>query len=67
MRHSKPTALILFHAATSTTPSQRRRQDLAVSEMRKQRFVNYSKEWWHFSMPGAGGAAYDFLIRPRGS
>jgi zinc D-Ala-D-Ala dipeptidase len=27
--------------------------------------VNYSKEWWHFSMPGAGGPAYDFPIKPR--
>ncbi|HBY28617.1 MAG TPA: peptidase M15, partial [Bradyrhizobium sp.] len=27
---------------------------------------NYSKEWWHFSLPGAGGAAYDFpIVRAR--
>jgi zinc D-Ala-D-Ala dipeptidase len=30
--------------------------------MAKQGFVNYSKEWWHFSLPGAGGPAYDFPI-----
>ena len=29
---------------------------------RRQGFVNYSKEWWHFSLPGAGGPAYDFPI-----
>jgi energy-converting hydrogenase Eha subunit B len=31
----------------------------------KQGFVNYSKEWWHFSLPGAGGPAYDFPIAAR--
>jgi zinc D-Ala-D-Ala dipeptidase len=28
-------------------------------------FVNYLKAWWHFSMPGAGGPAYDFPFKPR--
>jgi D-alanyl-D-alanine dipeptidase len=27
--------------------------------------VNYWKEWWHFSLPGAGGPAYDFPIAAR--
>jgi D-alanyl-D-alanine dipeptidase len=36
-----------------------------VAVMARQGFVNYSKEWWHFSLPGAGGAAYDFPIEPR--
>jgi len=36
-----------------------------VAAMATQGFVNYSKEWWHFSLPGAGGAAYDFPIQPR--
>ena len=31
--------------------------------MARQGFVNYSKEWWHFSLPGAGGQAYDFPIQ----
>ena len=30
--------------------------------MARRGFVNYSKEWWHFSLPGAGGQAYDFPI-----
>jgi D-alanyl-D-alanine dipeptidase len=34
--------------------------------MARRGFVNYSKEWWHFSLPGAGGQAYDFPIS-RGS
>src|SRR5665213_188683 len=52
-------------ASASITLSQRRWRDLLVSAMARQGFVNYSKEWWHFSMPGAGGPAYDFPIKPR--
>jgi D-alanyl-D-alanine dipeptidase len=33
--------------------------------MTKQGFVNYSKEWWHFSLPGTGRPAYDFPIKTR--
>jgi zinc D-Ala-D-Ala dipeptidase len=36
-----------------------------VATMAKQGFVNYWKEWWHFSLPGAGGPAYDFPITAR--
>jgi D-alanyl-D-alanine dipeptidase len=54
------------HTATaSITPSQRRWRNLLVAAMARQGFVNYSKEWWHFSMPQAGGPAYDFPIQPR--
>jgi zinc D-Ala-D-Ala dipeptidase len=54
------------HTAASTiTPAQRRWRGTLVSVMARQGFVNYSKEWWHFSLPGAGGQAYDFLIAPR--
>jgi D-alanyl-D-alanine dipeptidase len=52
-------------AARSITPEQRRWRDTLVAAMAKQGFVNYSKEWWHFSMPGAGGQAYDFPIARR--
>ena len=52
-------------AARSITPAQRRWRNLLVAAMAKQGFVNYSKEWWHFSMRGAGGQAYDFPIRRR--
>ena len=31
----------------------------------RQGFVNYSKEWWHFSLPGAAGPAYDFPVTAR--
>jgi zinc D-Ala-D-Ala dipeptidase len=53
-------------AATSITPEQRRWRNLLVAAMAKQGFVNYAKEWWHFSLPGAGGPAYDFPITSRG-
>jgi zinc D-Ala-D-Ala dipeptidase len=52
-------------AASSITPAQRRWRNLLVSAMAKQGFVNYSKEWWHFSLPGVAGTAYDFPIRAR--
>jgi D-alanyl-D-alanine dipeptidase len=52
-------------AAASITPAQRRWRDILVGAMARQGFVNYSKEWWHFSLPGAGGPAYDFAIPPR--
>jgi D-alanyl-D-alanine dipeptidase len=53
-------------AARSISEGQRRWRNLLVSAMTKQGFVNYAKEWWHFSLPGAGGPAYDFPITPRG-
>ena len=52
-------------AAKSITPAQRRWRNVLVAAMAKQGFVNYSKEWWHFSLPGAGGQAYDFPIQRR--
>src|SRR5438105_1195295 len=35
-------------AAASITPAQRRWRNTLVAAMAKQRFANYSKEWWHF-------------------
>ena len=52
-------------AASSITPAQRKWRNLLVAAMMRQGFVNYSKEWWHFSLPGAGGQAYDFPIPRR--
>ncbi|HXH46419.1 MAG TPA: M15 family metallopeptidase [Bradyrhizobium sp.] len=52
-------------AATSINAEQRAWRKQLVAAMARQGFVNYSKEWWHFSLPGAGGAAYDFPIQPR--
>jgi len=47
------------------TPEQRRWRQELVAAMARQGFVNYSREWWHFSLPGADGPAYDFPIEPR--
>jgi len=52
-------------AAKSITAAQRRWREKLVLVMARRGFVNYSKEWWHFSLPGAGGQAYDFPITPR--
>jgi D-alanyl-D-alanine dipeptidase len=52
-------------AASSITPAQRRWRNLLVTAMARQGFVNYAREWWHFSLPGGGGGAYDFPISPR--
>ncbi len=52
-------------AAKSITAAQRKWRERLVQVMARRGFVNYSKEWWHFSLPGAGGQAYDFAIAPR--
>jgi D-alanyl-D-alanine dipeptidase len=52
-------------AAPSISQAQRRWRKMLVAAMARQGFVNYSKEWWHFSLPGAGGQAYDFPIPAR--
>jgi D-alanyl-D-alanine dipeptidase len=52
-------------AAASITPAQRRWRNVLVAAMARQGFVNYSKEWWHFSLPGVGRQAYDFPIARR--
>src|SRR5262245_29790140 len=51
--------------SNAITAEQRRWRGELISAMAKQGFVNYSKEWWHFSVPGAGWPAYDFPITPR--
>jgi D-alanyl-D-alanine dipeptidase len=52
-------------AARSITSAQRRWREKLVLVMARRGFVNYSKEWWHFSLPGAAGPAYDFPITRR--
>ena len=52
-------------SAKSITAAQRKWRQTLVLVMARRGFVNYSKEWWHFSLPGAGGQAYDFPIAPR--
>src|SRR5689334_18778773 len=47
------------------TPEQRRWRQELIAAMAKQGFVNYSKEWWHFMVPGAAWPSYDFPITRR--
>jgi D-alanyl-D-alanine dipeptidase len=49
-------------ASSAITPVQRRWRQTLVSAMGRQGFVNYAKEWWHFSLPGVASRAYDFAI-----
>jgi D-alanyl-D-alanine dipeptidase len=51
--------------SSAITAEHRKWRNTLVAAMRKQGFVNYFREWWHFSLPGAGGEAYDFPILPR--
>jgi D-alanyl-D-alanine dipeptidase len=51
--------------SSAITPEQRHWREVLIAAMARQGFVNYSKEWWHFSLPGAGGPAYDFPITAR--
>jgi D-alanyl-D-alanine dipeptidase len=53
-------------AAKFITSAQRRWREKLVLLMARRGFVNYSKEWWHFSLPGAGSRAYDFPVSRRG-
>ena len=52
-------------AAKSITSAQREWRQKLVQVMARRGFVNYSKEWWHFSLPGVGRQAYDFPIQKR--
>ena len=53
-----------YTRSPAITAEQRHWRGELIAAMRKQGFVNYSKEWWHFSLPGTGWPAYDFPITP---
>jgi zinc D-Ala-D-Ala dipeptidase len=49
------------------TPEQKRWRGTLNTAMHRSGFVNYFREWWHYSYPGAlDPRAYDFAIGPRG-
>jgi zinc D-Ala-D-Ala dipeptidase len=53
-------------ASTAISAEQRRRRGLLVAAMAKRGFVNYHREWWHFTYANrAPVASYDAPIRPR--
>ncbi len=45
-------------------PAQRRGRDLLLAAMRAHGFVNYLREWWHFTY-GTRGPSQDFVIQAR--
>ncbi len=47
------------------TPQQRTWRETLLSAMARQGFLNYRLEWWHFSLPGSGNAAFDFPVVKR--
>lgn len=53
-----------FTRAAGVSKDERTRRDLLVRAMARHGFVNYKREWWHFSYPAADrGRAYDFPVR----
>jgi zinc D-Ala-D-Ala dipeptidase len=51
---------------TSIAPEQRQWRLVLQSAMRRHGFINYFREWWHYSFYGAPEPqAYDFSIAPR--
>lgn len=50
----------------SITPEQRARRQLLLDAMARHGFLNYKREWWHFSYPAADTRReYDFPIERR--
>lgn len=54
-----------YTAARSISPAQRRFRGILLGAMTRQGFVNFAKEWWHFSLPGIPRVAYDVPVRRR--
>jgi D-alanyl-D-alanine dipeptidase len=53
-----------FTRAAGLTKDERARRDTLVTAMRRRGFVNYKREWWHFSYPAADQRrAYDVPVR----
>lgn len=55
---------VSYTASPGISAEQRRRRGLLVTAMARRGFVNYHREWWHFTY-GAREAYYDVPIRPR--
>jgi D-alanyl-D-alanine dipeptidase len=50
--------------AAGLTAQQRARRALLLQAMTRRGFVNYKREWWHFSYPAADPRReYDFPVR----
>jgi zinc D-Ala-D-Ala dipeptidase len=51
--------------SSNINAQQKASRALLVKAMASEGFVNFRLEWWHFSLPGVAGPAYDFPILPR--
>jgi len=52
-----------YTRAASLTPEQRAHRQVLLEAMKRHGFVNYFREWWHFSYPAADRRTeYDFAI-----
>jgi zinc D-Ala-D-Ala dipeptidase len=55
-----------FTRDAAITAQQRARRQILLDAMRRHGFVNYRREWWHFSYPAADThTEYDFPIEKR--
>jgi D-alanyl-D-alanine dipeptidase len=56
-----------YSASKAITPEQKHSRGMLNIAMHRSGFVNYFREWWHYSYPAAlDPRAYDFAIGPRG-
>lgn len=52
------------YTRSPVTPAERKNRDLLLQAMARHGFVNYKREWWHFSFPAADPRReYDFPMR----
>ena len=55
-----------FTRDQAIAPEQRARRQILLDAMQRRGFVNYKREWWHFSYPAADTrTAYDFPVEAR--
>lgn len=69
--HDMGTGYDCFDAKSATrspavSAAQAASRQMLRAAMRQQGFVNYHREWWHYSLPrGDGGRAFDFPVTAR--
>ena len=55
-----------YTRSPAVSANDRARRNMLVAAMARRGFVNYFREWWHFSFARSGAISYyDFPIRPR--
>ena len=55
-----------FTRSAAISPDEKARRQILLDAMGRRGFVNYKREWWHFSLPSADNRVeYNFPIEPR--